>query len=80
MEPDTCPDRDASLQQVGVREHGLASFEAHLVWNPEAQLYEMEPGGEPAWNLEPVPRPVQTRVRRPGAQRDTVTAAGRPRE
>jgi len=30
-----------------VREHGLATFEAHLAWNPEAALYEMAPDEEP---------------------------------
>lgn len=48
MDPDTCPDCHADLQEVGVLEHGLASFEAHLVWNPEEELYEMKPDEEPS--------------------------------
>lgn len=49
MKQDTCPYCDADLQDVGVCEHGLATFEAHLAWNHEAELYEMEPGEEPRY-------------------------------
>lgn len=46
MDPDTCPDCAADLQQVGVRENGLVSYEEYQTWNPEEELYEASTGDQ----------------------------------